>query len=40
MHIARKYTDKFLHQQQIRDAANKKGIMTEEFYLAFLASAK
>jgi hypothetical protein len=32
MHIAREYTEKWLHQQQIRDAVNKPGLMTKEFY--------
>ena len=36
MHIAREYTEKFLHQQQIRDAVNKPGIMTPEYYPLFL----
>jgi len=36
MHIAREYTEKFLHQQQIRDATNRQGIMTQEYYLPFL----
>ncbi len=36
MHIAREYTEKFLHQQQIRDAVNKPGIMTAEFFQPFL----
>lgn len=36
MHIAREYTEKFLHQQQIRDAINKQGIMTKDYYLPFL----
>lgn len=35
-HIAREYTEKFLHQQQIRDAVNKQGIMTKELFLPFL----
>ena len=35
-HIAREYTEKFLHQQQIRDAVGKQGIMTKEFYYPFL----
>lgn len=35
-HIAREYTEKFLHQQQIRDAVNKPGIMTKEFFYPFL----
>ena len=36
MHIAREYTEKFLHQQQIRDAVNKPCIMTREFYFPFI----
>jgi uncharacterized protein (TIGR03083 family) len=36
MHIAREYTEKFLHQQQIRDAVGKQGIITKSFYLPFL----
>ncbi len=36
LHIAREYTEKFLHQQQIRDAVNKQGIMTKELYYPFL----
>ncbi|HEV8513815.1 MAG TPA: hypothetical protein VGQ59_11080 [Cyclobacteriaceae bacterium] len=36
MHIAREYTEKFLHQQQIRDAVNKPGLMTREFYYPFI----
>ncbi|MEJ7644866.1 MAG: maleylpyruvate isomerase N-terminal domain-containing protein [Chryseolinea sp.] len=35
-HIAREYTEKFLHQQQIRDAVGKPGIMTRELYYPFL----
>ncbi|MBO9674282.1 MAG: maleylpyruvate isomerase N-terminal domain-containing protein [Sphingobacteriaceae bacterium] len=35
-HIAREYTEKFLHQQQIRDAVNKPGIMTKELYYPFI----
>jgi hypothetical protein len=35
-HIAREYTEKFLHQQQIRDAINKPGIMTKEFFHPFI----
>ncbi len=35
-HIAREYTEKFLHQQQIRDAVNKQGIMTKELYYPFI----
>lgn len=36
MHIAREYTEKFLHQQQIRDAVNKPGIMTRELFYPFI----
>lgn len=36
MHIAREYTEKFLHQQQIRDAVKRPGIMTEAFFLPFV----
>lgn len=36
MHIAREYTEKFLHQQQIRDAVGKPGLMTREFYYPFI----
>ena len=36
MHIAREYTEKFLHQQQIRDAVSKPGLMTREFYYPFI----
>lgn len=35
-HIAREYTEKFLHQQQIRDAVSKPGIMTKELYYPFM----
>jgi uncharacterized protein (TIGR03083 family) len=31
-HIAREYTEKWHHQQQIREAVNKPGIMTREFF--------
>jgi hypothetical protein len=36
MHIAREYTEKWLHQQQIRDAVGKPGLMTREFYYPFI----
>ncbi len=36
MHIAREYTEKFLHQQQIREAVGKPGIMTMEFFYPFI----
>ena len=35
-HIAREYTEKWHHQQQIRDAVGKPGIMTQEFYYPVL----
>lgn len=35
-HIAREYTEKFLHQQQIRDAVGKQGILTREFFFPFI----
>ena len=35
-HIAREYTEKFLHQQQIRDAVGKSGIMTREYFYPFI----
>ncbi len=35
-HIAREYTEKFLHQQQIRDTIGNQGLLTREFYYPFL----
>lgn len=35
-HIAREYTEKFHHQQQIRDAVSKEGIMTKELFYPFI----
>jgi hypothetical protein len=35
-HIAREYTEKFIHQQQIRDAVQKPGIMTRDFFYPFI----
>ena len=35
-HISREYTEKFLHQQQIRDAVDKPGIMTKDLFYPFL----
>ncbi|MBK8851769.1 MAG: maleylpyruvate isomerase N-terminal domain-containing protein [Saprospiraceae bacterium] len=35
-HIAREYTEMFLHQQQIRDAVGKQGIMTKELFYPFV----
>ena len=37
MQIARDYTEKWLHQQQIRDAVNKPGLLTREFYYPFIS---
>jgi hypothetical protein len=36
MHIAREYTEKFLHQQQIREAVNKPGLMVPAFFYPFI----
>lgn len=36
MHIAREYTEKFLHQQQIRDAVHNQELMTREFFYPFI----
>jgi len=35
-HIAREYTEKWHHQQQIRDATGKQGIMTRELFYPFI----
>jgi Mycothiol maleylpyruvate isomerase N-terminal domain len=35
-HIAREYTEKFIHQQQIRDAVNKPGILTKDLFYPFM----
>jgi uncharacterized protein (TIGR03083 family) len=35
-HIARNYTEKWIHQQQIRDAVGKPGIMTRELFFPFI----
>lgn len=35
-HIAREYTEKWIHQQQIRDAVGKPGIMTKELFYPFM----
>lgn len=32
MHLAREYTEKWHHQQQIREAVGKEGIMTRQFF--------
>lgn len=36
MEVARNYTEKWLHQQQIRDAVNKPGLMTKELFYPFM----
>jgi uncharacterized protein (TIGR03083 family) len=36
MEIAREYTEKWLHQQQIRDAVNKPDLLTRELYSPFI----
>lgn len=35
-HVAREYTEKWHHQQQIREAVNKPAIMTQEFFLPLM----
>jgi uncharacterized protein (TIGR03083 family) len=35
-HIAREYTEKFIHQQQIRDAVNKPALFTKELFHPFI----
>jgi uncharacterized protein (TIGR03083 family) len=35
-HIAREYTEKWIHQQQIRDALGKPGLMTRELFYPFI----
>ncbi|PTS96639.1 hypothetical protein DBR11_18915 [Pedobacter sp. HMWF019] len=35
-HIAREYTEKFIHQQQIRDAVNNPGLFTKELFYPFI----
>lgn len=35
-HIAREYTEKWHHQQQIRDVVDKPGIMTKEFFFPLM----
>ncbi|NCI47111.1 maleylpyruvate isomerase N-terminal domain-containing protein [Sediminibacterium soli] len=36
MHIGREYTEKFLHQQQIRDAVGKPGLLVSRFHHPFM----
>jgi hypothetical protein len=35
-HITREYTERFLHQQQIREAVGKQGLMTREYFYPFI----
>jgi uncharacterized protein (TIGR03083 family) len=35
-HIAREYTEKWVHQQQIRDAVGRQSIMTKELFYPFI----
>ena len=35
-HIAREYTEKWIHQQQIRDALRRPGLMTRELFYPFM----
>lgn len=37
MHIAREYAEKWLHQQQVRDAVGKPGLMTEALFRPFIS---
>lgn len=36
LHVAREYSERWLHQQQIRDAVNKQDIMTKELFYPFM----
>lgn len=36
MHIAREYTEKWLHQQQIRDAVGRQALFTRELFYPFI----
>ena len=36
LHVAREYTEKFLHQQQIRDAVCRPALLKKEYYFPFL----
>lgn len=38
-HIAREYTERWLHQQQIRDAVSKPGILNKKYFTPFLETA-
>jgi Mycothiol maleylpyruvate isomerase N-terminal domain len=36
LHLGREYTEKFIHQQQIRAAVGKPALITDEFFLPFM----
>ncbi len=36
LHLAREYTEKFIHQQQIRAAVGKPALIKDEFFLPFM----
>lgn len=38
MHLAREYTEKFIHQQQIRHALNRPGLLVKKWYYPFIAT--
>ena len=38
MHMAREYTEKWLHQQQIRKATNRPGILTGQFFRPLIST--
>lgn len=35
-HVAREYTEKFIHQQQVREAVGKQGLLTKQFFYPFV----
>lgn len=37
-HIAREYTEKFIHQQQIREAVGKQALFTKELFIPFIST--
>ncbi len=38
LHVAREYTEKFIHQQQIREVVNKPALITHHFFTPFIHS--
>ncbi|RDC64197.1 maleylpyruvate isomerase N-terminal domain-containing protein [Adhaeribacter pallidiroseus] len=38
LHLAREYTEKWLHHQQIREAVNQPGILTKKFFYPFIST--